>query len=524
LDHLLQPRPDSWQTHLAWSRQPAGVPSAANILKTLERLVFLRQLAIPAAWAQRLHQNRLTQLAREGATIDAAHLRDFGDERRYATLVAVGLDTMATLTDEALTMHERFLGNRFNRAERRHQETFHRHGQAINDKVRLYVRIGQALLTARDEAADPYHAIEAILPWEAFRVSVEEAAKLAQPADFDFLILLADSYALLRRYAPAFLDAFVFRAAPACADLLAAVDLLRQLNASNTRTVPRGAPTGFVRRRWQPLVFAADGQIDRRFYELCVLAELRNALRSGDLWVAGSRQFRDFEEYLLPPALFVALRQRGLPLAVTADWDAYLAQRREPLHTALLTVNHLAQCGALPDASLTDGVLKITPLTNLVPPEADTLTRQAYARLPRIKITDLLVEVDAWTDFSRHFTHLRDGAVAKDRTALLTAVLADAINLGLTRMAEACPGTSLSRLSATADWHIREETYSKALAELVNHHHQLPFAAHWGHGTTSSSDGQYFRAGGRGEAAGQVNARLRRRSRRDVLHAPFRPI
>jgi hypothetical protein len=144
--------------------------------------------------------------------------------------------------------------------------------------------------------------------------------------------------------------------------------------------------------------------------------------------------------------------------------------------------------------------------------------------LPRIKITDLLVEVDAWTDFSRHFTHLRDGAVAKDRTALLTAVLADAINLGLTRMAEACPGTSLSRLSATADWHIREETYSKALAELVNHHHQLPFAAHWGHGTTSSSDGQYFRAGGRGEAAGQVNARLRRRSRRDVLHAPFRPI
>src|SRR5439155_331786 len=37
--------------------------------------------------------------------------------------------------------------------------------------------------------------------------------------------------------------------------------------------------------------------------------------------------------------------------------------------------------------------------------------------------------------------------------------------------------------------------------------HQLPFAAHWGDGTTSSSDGQYFRAGGCGEAAGQVNAR-----------------
>src|SRR5262249_34331062 len=52
LDKLLQPRPDARQTHLAWSRQPAGAPSAANILKALERLTFLRRLAIPAAWAQ----------------------------------------------------------------------------------------------------------------------------------------------------------------------------------------------------------------------------------------------------------------------------------------------------------------------------------------------------------------------------------------------------------------------------------------------------------------------------------------
>ncbi|MBV8812978.1 MAG: Tn3 family transposase [Verrucomicrobia bacterium] len=33
--------------------------------------------------------------------------------------------------------------------------------------------------------------------------------------------------------------------------------------------------------------------------------------------------------------------------------------------------------------------------------------------------------------------------------------------------------------------HIREETYSKALAEIVNCHHQIQFAGHWGDGTTS---------------------------------------
>ena len=49
--------------------------------------------------------------------------------------------------------------------------------------------------------------------------------------------------------------------------------------------------------------------------------------------------------------------------------------------------------------------------------------------------------------------------------------------------------------------------YTKALAELVNHHHRHPFSEHWGEGTTSSSDGQRFRASGRGEQSGQVNLR-----------------
>jgi TnpA family transposase len=90
---------------------------------------------------------------------------------------------------------------------------------------------------------------------------------------------------------------------------------------------------------------------------------------------------------------------------------------------------------------------------------------------------------------------------------LLTAILADAINLGLVKMAEACPGTSLAKLSWLVAWHIRDETYRKALAELVNFQHQIPFAAHWGEGTTSSSDGQRYRAGGRGEAVAEINAR-----------------
>src|SRR5580704_12455961 len=101
----------------------------------------------------------------------------------------------------------------------------------------------------------------------------------------------------------------------------------------------------------------------------------------------------------------------------------------------------------------------------------------------------------------------KDQRTGKDRALLLTAILADAINLGLVKMAEACPSKSLAKPTWLVAWHIRDETYRTALAELVNFQHRIPFAVHWGEGTTSSSDGQRYRAGGRGEAGAEINAR-----------------
>jgi hypothetical protein len=91
--------------------------------------------------------------------------------------------------------------------------------------------------------------------------------------------------------------------------------------------------------------------------------------------------------------------------------------------------------------------------------------------------------------------------------ALLTTILADGINLGLSRMAEACRGATLRQLAWVHDWHIRKETYAAALSRLINAHRTIPLAQLWGMGTISSSDGQYFRAGGRGEKLADINAR-----------------
>ena len=154
--------------------------------------------------------------------------------------------------------------------------------------------------------------------------------------------------------------------------------------------------------------------------------------------MVGSRQFKDFDAYLLDSKRFADLRDQGrLSVEVATDCNRYLNDRCTRLEQALGAVNALAQRGELPDAAIADVDLKITPLTNAVPDEATALMRQAYALLPHMKITDLLVEVDRWMGFSRHFTHLKTGQPCEDPTLLLTAILADAINLGIAKMAEA---------------------------------------------------------------------------------------
>lgn len=90
---------------------------------------------------------------------------------------------------------------------------------------------------------------------------------------------------------------------------------------------------------------------------------------------------------------------------------------------------------------------------------------------------------------------------------MLAVILADATNLGLTRMATASQGVTRDQLIWIADAYIRPETYKAALAQIINAHHALPIAAIWGDGTTSSSDGQFFRSAKRDDAAGDVNAR-----------------
>ena len=91
--------------------------------------------------------------------------------------------------------------------------------------------------------------------------------------------------------------------------------------------------------------------------------------------------------------------------------------------------------------------LRLDRLTADVPAKADELVLDLYRRLPDVQITDMLLDVEKATGFIDTFTHLRTGAPCKDKIGLLNVLLAEGLNLGFSKMAEAIwPSTGLDCL------------------------------------------------------------------------------
>jgi TnpA family transposase len=510
LDALLTTKEGSSISRLAWARQPPGAPGYRAMARLVEQRCMLSTIGIDPVWAESVQPERLRKLAREGARFTAQHLRALSPLRRRATLVATVLDTITRLTDDTVALFERAIGRMFRRAEIREQDALIRDARAINDKVRLLARLGEALIEARESGADLQEAVASAIGWDKLMRSVEEAKRLARPDKADLPALGTRAWPVLHRLGPLFLGSLRFHALPAAAATLRAVEILRAIYESGGRKWPRSLPTGFLRPSWREAVLSADGA-ERRIWEAATLLALRDRLRAGDIWVEGSRQWRAVEDQLIAPALFAAMREAGpLPIAVPATAEEYLAERRALLEQRLSEVDAKAAADTLEDVRIKGDELKIAPLKAATPEAAEIFADRLYAMVPNLRITSLLAEVDRWTDFGGAFTHLHSGAPADDRRVVLTAVLADATNLGLTRMAEACSLASYRQLAWTAAWHLREETYRRALAILVNAQHRQPLAALFGAADVSSSDGQHFPTAGPGEAVGAINAHYER--------------
>jgi TnpA family transposase len=479
---------------ITWLVESVEAPKCANILEHLQRLQRLRSFGIPGTLREEIHKERLTKFAELGKDTHIQVLREYRPLRQFGILVAIVLDFETRVLDEMLTLHARLVGMMHNESKAEYREKLLADAQAMRESLLLLPKLFQALDKCRRKQLLPFDAIDKVINWESFRQLVQEIGDRTQHDRLGPLPFVVSSFNRMHRYAGALLAAVELDGAPAVNDVLEALAAVRRLHGPKP-PVDSQLPRQFIPDKWRSLVETPSG-IERRYYELCALTRFSECLRSGDIWVNASRKYRDFEDCLLPKHKFTSMRAAGtLPLAIETDCEKYFQGRLALLSSELVRVEALARSGQLEGLTVTESKVRVARHESIVPLEAVAFSRALYALLPRVRITEVFQEVDAWTGFTRCFTDRRNGQEAPDKLLLHATLLGKGLNLGFEKMAQACRKKEITadRLQRIDINCARAEVFPSAFGMLLKAQKREPISKYWGDATTSSSDGQQFR-------------------------------
>ena len=498
LDALLTEIVDGRISRFVWLRQFEVGSNSAGASRLLDRLEFLQTLGLSSDIMDGIPPHRIARLRRQGERYFADGLRDITSDRRLAILAVCAIEWTAAIADAVIETHDRIVGKTWRDAKKLCDTRIADARSSLQETLRSFKDLGAALLEAKGDGASLDNATEIACGWARLESMVAAAAELTDTMAADALAHVVHGYHRFRRYAPRMLRALDVRNAPVAAPLMKAAAII----AKDQADAPR--QTAFLRRasKWHRYLNAQEPD-DNRLWEVAVLFQIRDAFRSGDIWLVHSRRYADLKQALVPMVDAKTTPRLTMPF----EPEVWLSDRKERLQEGLERLAKAARTGAIPGGSIENGILKIDRLTGAVPDEADAMVLDFYDRLPAVRITDLMQEVDNDIGFTEAFTHLRTGVPCMDRIGLLNVLLAEGLNLGLSKMAEATSSHDYIQLSRLSRWHIESDAINRALAMVIAAQSELPMARYWGTGITASSDGQFFPAGRQGEAMNLINAK-----------------
>ncbi|EPS5996399.1 Tn3 family transposase, partial [Enterobacter hormaechei] len=454
-------------------RGPVTISGPA-FTEALERYTRLRSLEFSCLNFTGLPAIQLRNLARYAGMASVKYISRMPEERRLAILTAFVKAQEISALDEAVDVLDMLILNITREAKKTGQKKRLRTLKDL-DRAALLLARACALLLDEDTADDLLRkTIFSSVSVARLAESVEKVNELARPQDTNFQDEMVEQYGRVRRFLPALLRDLHFRAAPDGEHTLAAIHYLAELNGSKKRILD-DAPEHIISGPWKRLVYDADGRIQRAGYSLCLLERLQDALRRRDIWLENSDRWGDPRQKLLQGEEWQAqrvpvCRALGHPTNGSKASEQLAAQLDETWKTVASRFDRNTAvdiCNEGKHPSLT-----ISSLDKLdEPPALIQLSSRVRQLLPPVDLTELLLEIDARTGFTREFSHVSEsGARAQDLHISLCAVmLAEACNIGHEPLIKHnIPALTRHRLSWVKQNYIRAETLVSANARLVD--------------------------------------------------------
>jgi len=239
------------------------------------------------------------------------------------------------------------------------------------------------------------------------------------------------------------------------------------------------------------LAAASPGWIHRKHFELAVLAQVKDELKSGDLYIPHGERYDDYREQLVDEATFAQeLGAYGEVSGIATDATDFVQGLRTELTTLADAVD-----ARFPDnlhASVVDGRLVLRRLQGAQVTQAIAAVDSAITqRLSPTSIVDVLVDTTRWLDLHVHFRPIAgtDARVDDLLRRVITTLFCYGCNLGPTQTARSVKGFSRRQISWLNLKYVTDETLDKAIVEVINLYNKFELPGYWGSGKSASADG-----------------------------------
>lgn len=484
---------NSWLDRLR--RGPVRV-SAPALVRAIARLQSVRDLGIKLPTTAHIPPSRLASLARFANNAKVTAVARLPSARRLATLIAFVHSLEAIAHDDALEVLDMLLQDLFGAAMQADKKARLRSLKDLDSAAITLAEACHFLLDPTLPDSELRTAVFTRIPPNMLSQALGDVGALTRPPDDVFYKELVARYRSVRRFLPTVLNHIRFGASPCGEPVVKALDYLR---LREMKQLDQDAPLAVVSKPWQRHVLLEDGSVDPRAYTFCALDELRTAIRRRDVFVSPSWRYADPRIGLLTGGEWDTARPIICrTLGFTSDPAPVLSALAQELDQTYRAVAARLPNNSAVRFETVDGrkELVLSPFDKLEEPPSLLALRDAVAaRLPRVDLPEILLEIAARTGFTDAFTHIteRTARAADLSTSLCVVLLAEACNTGPEPLVHNdIPALRRDRLSWVNQNYIRDETLIAANANLVSAQNQIPLAHAWGGGEVASADGMRF--------------------------------
>lgn len=466
---------------------------AKHIVRQLHRYEELAGLGLDTFRFADINPDLMRKLAKVVKTYDAWQIKRFEEQKRYALAACFLYEARKTILDDLVEMHAQFLIT----MERKSRNAW----DAAHRKLRKRVRLGistltdlaeQVLALGDNQDVSLHHLLNQVDIHE-IRTAVQDCGAFEQLEQHGFLEQLHARYNNFRRYFRYFVT-LNFQCESGSRHILEAIDLVCRLDAGDLKRLPPDVNVSFVPGAWRKTLYTEASGIHRKTWEIALALALRDALRSGDVYLPDSRKHVSFWNLCYDDPAWNQKRPAAYH-QMDLSMDAGAAMRkltREFNETAGNTATNLS---INPFVNIVDQTIQVRREPALVEPQETAALRQFVERdMSTVRIEQLLMEVDGLCGFSHALKPpgYEAAEAGSSYQALMATLVAHGTQLGIATMADSTEGLTVDMLQRVSRTCLREDTLRSANALLVNYHHGLDTSRFWGEGVMSSSDGQRF--------------------------------